>query len=112
MLWMRRLFVRTPKIGDKVWWASKQVGLVVAEVGPTRFVAVGGEIVRARRSGRQVPRWTLTTPHRTTLWHEQLGMWIVGQGKYPRVPRGTQVIRPDPVHAEGDVLKNIVREEN
>lgn len=105
-LWVRSdstPIARIPRIGDAVWWAPKQVGLRITEANATCFVAVGGELVRRKRSGRLTPRWTVTTPHRGPVWDAHHEMWVVGRGKPPLV-RGGLILKPDPVAVEADTF--------
>lgn len=92
--------VKVPRVGDKVWWAPKEVGGLVTkrEMNGT-IVFQGGEIV-INKKGRAVPRWTVGAGVNTYRWDESLQMWIVGQGKLPKNVRG-DIVTPDPVAASG-----------
>lgn len=85
--------VRVPLLGDRVWWAPKQLECIVISVGPLGFTFQGGELVK--KSKRTVPRWTVYTgfDHK---WDEAVGSWIVGEGQTPKSVRGL-VVKPDPV---------------
>lgn len=103
--WFRRVrkpspsvTLRTPQVGDPVWWAAKQEKCVVTKVQSDGTVAFqGGPLVR-RPSGKVVPRWTATTGGASMHWSDRLEVWVVGEGRLPKNVRGT-VIEPDPVNA-------------
>lgn len=101
MLWTKqKVSLRVPQVGEKVWWAPKGLGCLVTHAGNGLvFQFQGGETIKNKK-GRQVPRWTVQAKLGAATWDNILGMWIVGQGKTPKLVRGT-IITPDPVAMSG-----------
>ena len=107
---------RRPTVGDRVWWAPKQIGAVITEAfADGSFVFQGGPIVRNAKD-REGPRWTVSSSYttrrqvrefseergvefeevwkRATHWRSDLGMWVVGHGPMPKRARD-RVVMPD-----------------
>jgi len=92
----KRLLGKLPKVGDVMWWASKQVDCQVVEVGPRGFLCIGGELVETKKN-RRVPRWTVLVPYDNATWDDKLHAWIVGKGEVPQKLPGRQIVMPEPV---------------
>lgn len=90
-----KLVSRIPKIGDKVWWAPKQLWCEVAkiDIDTINFIFIGGEPVRTS-DGQIRPRWSVNTGLGGHFFHEPINAWVVGRGQMPRNIRG-KIITPD-----------------
>lgn len=92
--------LRTPAVGERVWFAKKRFGGVVTEANSDGSIVVqGGPIIRNSK-GRQIPQFTTAAHSKDCVWNPATSMWVHGKGPTPKNVRG-QVIRPEPIQASG-----------
>jgi hypothetical protein len=86
----------TPKVGEHVWFATKQVEGEITWIGEGAKLFMFGSGTPSKRKRTQF-RYFTTVYTNDVVYDQTLHAWLVGEGPVPdHLLRGT-VIRPDPV---------------
>lgn len=91
------LIIRIPKVGDRIWWAPKQIwGEIFRVLEETmNFTFVAGDML-VGSDGRYAPRWTVRTGMTGHYFDASVNAWIIGRGLLPKNVRG-KIITPEPI---------------
>lgn len=95
-------FGRVPAVGDGVWWAPKGLEGRVVDVRFGAMTFVSGPPCHSPSGKPAAHRYRTVVAFSDTHWDDQLRVWIVGQGRFPKLVRGVLVM-PQPLELKVSV---------